>query len=45
MEARAAFRALLRLPNLRLAPGPLVRRKTFTIRGFERLPLRWDRPR
>lgn len=45
MEIRSALRALLTLPNLRLAPGPLVRRKTLTIRAFEHLPVLWDPPR
>jgi cytochrome P450 len=45
MELRSALHALLTLPNLRLAPGPLVRRKTLTIRAFERLPVLWDPPR
>jgi hypothetical protein len=44
LEALAALRALLtRLPGLRLDESqPLAWRRTFTVRGPERLPVLWD---
>ena len=42
MEARTAISALLaRLPRLRLGGEPVWRR-TFILRGLERLPIRLD---